>query len=133
MAEKKPHNLKGIHIPKTKHGLTKFWILLEAAEKLFTQASFSEVSVSDICKEAHTAVGTFYIYFDSKTDVYRYLVEDCKRIIKQTLAQSIAGCTTRAEMEREGIKCFVKYAVENPNVYNLVWGSLAVEKEMCVY
>ena len=63
MAEKTPYNLKGIHIPKTKHGLTKFWILLEAAEKLFTQASFSEVSVSDICKEAHTAVGTFYIYF----------------------------------------------------------------------
>ena len=55
-----------------------------------------------------------------------------KRIeqIKQLLGQSIAGCTTRAEMEREGIKCFVKYAVENPNVYNIIWGSLAVEKEM---
>lgn len=132
MAEKKVYDLKGIHLPKTKLGLTKFWLLLETAEKLFTQASFSEVSVSDICKEAHTAVGTFYIYFDSKTDVYRYLVEDCKRKIKQMLAQSIAGCTTRAEMEREGIKCFVKYAVENPNVYNIVWGSLAVEKEMFV-
>lgn len=132
MAEQKLYNIKGIHPPKTKHGMTKIQLLLGAAEKLFSQASFSEVSVSDICKEAHTAVGTFYIYFDSKTDIYRYLVEDCKRKIKQALSDSIAGCTTRAEMEREGIKCFVKYAIANPNVYNIVWGSLAVEKEMFV-
>ena len=132
MAEEKLIDVKGIHAPKTKLGMSKIHLLLESAEKLFTQASFFEVSVSDICKEAHTAVGTFYIYFDSKTDVYRYLVEHYKRQIKQALSHSIAGCTTRAEMEREGIKCFVKYAVENPNVYNIIWGSLAVEKEMFV-
>ena len=50
--------------------------------------------------------------------------------MKQALSQSIVECTTRAQMERAGIKCFVRYAVENPNVYNIVWGSLAVEKEM---
>jgi AcrR family transcriptional regulator len=122
--------MKGVHPPKTKLGMTKIHLLLESAEKLFTEAGFFEVSVSDICKQAHTAVGTFYIYFDSKTDVYRYLMERYKRQIKGVLAKSIAGCTTRAEMEREGIKCFVKYAVENPNMYNIIWGSLAVEKQM---
>ena len=50
--------------------------------------------------------------------------------MKQALSQSIVGCTTRAQVEREGIKCFVRYAVENPNVYNIVWGSLAVERQM---
>lgn len=123
-------DVTGIHAPKTRHGLTKMQLLLESAEKLFSQASFFEVSVSDICKEAHTAVGTFYIYFESKTDIYRYLVAHYKQQIKQALSRSIAGCTSRAEMEREGIKCFVRYAVENPNVYNIIWGSLAVEKQM---
>ena len=130
MTEERLIDVKGIHAPKTKHGMTKIQLLLESAEKLFSSHSFFEVSVSDICKEAHTAVGTFYIYFESKTDVYRYLVEHYKRQIKRALAQSIAGCSTRAQMEREGIKCFVRYAVENPNVYNIIWGSLAVEKEM---
>ena len=122
--------MKGVHVPKTKQGMSKIRLLLQAAETLFASRSFFEVSVSDICKEAHTAVGTFYIYFDSKTDIYRCLVDRYKRQIKHVLAESIAGCTNRAEMEREGIKCFVRYAVENPNVYNIVWGSLAVEKEM---
>ena len=130
MAEEKILAVQGVHPPKTKIGSAKIHILLEAAEKLFTQASFSEVSVSDICKEAHTAVGTFYIYFESKTDIYRYLVEQYKREIKRSLALSIAGCTSRLEIEREGIKCFVRYSVANPNVYNIIWGSLAVDKQL---
>lgn len=130
MAEKHILTVHGVHQPKTKIGLIKIRGLLEAAEKLFTQAGFFEVSVSDICKEAHTAVGTFYIYFDSKTAVYRYLVEQYKRDIKDKLADSIKNCTTRMEMEREGIKCFVRYSVANPHVYNIIWGSLAVDKQM---
>jgi AcrR family transcriptional regulator len=122
--------IKGVHPPKTRLGLSKIHILLEAAEKLFSEKSFYEVSVSDICKEAHTAVGTFYIYFETKTDIYRYLLEQYKRAIQAHLAEAIAGCTTRLEIEREGIKAFVHYAVANPNVYNIIWGSLAVEKQM---
>ena len=124
------YSVQGVHTPKTQTGFKKMLTLLEAADKLFSQASFYEISVSDICKEAHTAVGTFYIYFDSKTDLYRYLVEIYKRQIKGHLAEAIKNCDTRAEKEREGIKCFIRYAVKNPNVYNIIWGSLAVEKQM---
>lgn len=122
--------IRGVHPPKTRLGLSKIHILLEAAEKLFSEKSFYEVSVSDICKEAHTAVGTFYIYFETKTDIYRYLLEQYKHAIKAHLAEAISGCSTRLEIEREGIKAFVRYAVTNPNVYNIIWGSLAVEKQM---
>lgn len=123
-------NIKGVHVPKTKQGIAKFQLLLQAAEKLFATHSFFEISVSDISKEAHTAVGTFYIYFDGKKDIYRYLVEHYKGQIKHILSESIKNCTTRVQMEREGIKCFVRYAVDNPTIYHIVWGSLAVEKEM---
>ena len=125
-------NIKGVHPPKTSVGLTKMHALAEVAERLFTQTSFFEVSVSDICKAAHTAVGTFYIYFETKTDIYRYLVADYQRRIKRSLSQSIAGCTTRHERERAGIKSFVRFSVNNPNVYHNVGGSLAVEKQLFV-
>lgn len=124
------YQVKGVHTPKTKAGFAKMLALLEAADKLFNENGYFDVSVSDICKQAHAAVGTFYIYFDSKTDLYRYLVEIYKRQIKGHLAKAIESCETRAEKEKEGIKCFVRYAVKNPNVYNIIWGSLAVEKQM---
>ena len=124
------YQVQGVHTPKTKAGYAKMLSLLQAADTLFNKIDYFNVSVSDICKEAHTAVGTFYIYFDSKADIYRYLLEIYKHQIKRYIAEAIEGCKTRAEREREGIKSFIRYAVKNPNVYNIIWGSLAVEKQM---
>ena len=122
--------VKGVNLPKTQLGLLKMNTLIEAAERLFEDVGFYQTSISDICKKANTAVGTFYIYFDSKTDVYRYLIESYKKEIKTLLANSIEGCTTRYEKEREGIKCFIKYALRKPTVYNLIWGSLSIDKQL---
>ncbi len=123
---------QGINKPKTKLGQIKMDKLITTAENLFTQKGFYNTSIADICKEAQTAVGTFYIYFDTKTDVYRFLMEKYKTEIRNLLTKSIANCTTRYEKEREGIKCFVKYAVSNSNVYNIIWGSLSIDRNMFV-
>ena len=93
--------IKGVNPPKTKLGLSKMKALLDASRELFTKVGFFETSVSDICKHANTAVGTFYIYFESKTDVYRLLLEEYKKEIKAQLAKSIANCSTRKQKERE--------------------------------
>ena len=123
-------DIKGINIPKTKLGQTKMEKLLSSAEELFASKGFYNTSISDICRHAGTAVGTFYIYFETKTDVYRYLMETYKHEIKHKLAESIKGCKTRYEKEREGIKCFIKYAVSTSNVYNIIWGSLSIDKQL---
>ena len=125
-------NVKGVNQPKTKLGLAKMHKIITAAEELFTSVGFYQTSISDICKKADTAVGTFYIYFNTKTDIYRYLMEKYKREIKDYLADAIVNCSNRYEREREGIKCFVKYAVKNPNVYNIIWGSLSIDRQIFV-
>ena len=124
------YNAKGINLPKTKLGLAKMNKLLDAAEELFTNKGFAQTSISDICKQAGAAVGTFYIYFETKTDIYRYLMYKYQRDIKSYLAKNIKECKTRYEKEREGIKCFIKFALKTPNVYNIIWGSLAIDKQM---
>jgi len=125
------HNkTNGVNMPKTKLGLSKMNTLVDVAEDLFTNVGFYQTSVADICKKAGTAVGTFYIYFESKTAIYRYLVEKYKADIKRELAQSIKDCTTRIQKEREGIKCFIRYALCKPTVYNVIWGSLSIDKQL---
>ena len=124
--------IKGINIPKTKLGQTKMDKLLASSEELFATKGFYNTSISDICRHAGTAVGTFYIYFETKTDVYRYLMEMYKTEIKSRLSKSISKCKTRYEREREGIKCFIKYAVSNPNIYNIIWGSLSIDRQLFI-
>ena len=104
--------------------------ILDAAEELFTKNGFHQTSISDICKKAGTAVGTFYIYFETKTDVYRFLMWKYQKQIKKLLAESIKDCKTRYEQEKEGIKCFVKFAIRTPNVYDIIWGSLSIDKKI---
>ena len=124
------YNAKGINLSKTQLGLAKMNKLLDAAEELFTTNGFHGTSISDICKKAGTAVGTFYIYFETKTDVYRYLMWKYQKQIKTLLGESIKNCKTRYEQEREGLKCFVKFAIRTPNVYNIIWGSLSIDKKL---
>ena len=60
------------------------------------------------------------------------MMDSYEKEIKLRLADAIKNCATRYEKEREGIKCFIKYAVENPNVYNIIWGSLSVDRQLFI-
>ena len=95
--------IKPLNQPKTKLGLSKMTKLIAAAEELFTEKGFYQTSIADIAKKAGTAVGTFYIYFDTKTDLYNYMMKSYEADIKNNLAEAIKGCNTRYEREREGI------------------------------
>lgn len=125
-------DVEGVNLPKTNLGLAKMNKLVDVAEQQFVEKSYFGTSVADICKAAHTAIGTFYIYFDSKTAAYRYLVERYKHQIRRYLATKVAYCHTRYEKEREGLRAFVSFSVRNPQAYNIIWGSLAVDKQMFV-
>ncbi len=124
--------LKGVNLPKTKLGLTKMNVLVRSAEKLFSKKGFYDTSIADICKRARTAVGTFYIYFENKVALYRYLVEQYRLEIHSVLAAATASCETRIQKEREGIRAFIDYAAKKPNVYDIIWGSLSVDKQIFI-
>ena len=126
--------IKGVTQPKTKLGKSKMDKILKAARKLFSKNGFYQTSITDICRESNTAVGTFYIYFDDKTALYRCLMEDVQREIKDTINEALLkkNCTTRPEKEKEGLRAFVKYGAANHDMFEILWGSLTVDKSLFV-
>ena len=48
--------------------------LMDAAWEEFTQVRFSDVSINKIIQNAHIPRGSFYQYFQDKTDLFSYLV-----------------------------------------------------------
>ncbi len=121
---------KGINFPKTRLGMVKMNKLAEAAEALFSTVGFYNTSIVDICKRADTAVGTFYIYFETKSDVYRYLMEKYKQDITAWVKEAICVHADKAKRKRESIRSFIKYVKEHPSVYSIILGSLSVDKSM---
>ncbi|MBS7525579.1 TetR/AcrR family transcriptional regulator [Fusibacter paucivorans] len=45
--------------------------IYECGVKLMHEKGFGEITISEIAKEAGISVGTYYYYFDSKTDLFK--------------------------------------------------------------
>jgi len=125
-----PSIAEGVKFPKSQVGYKKMCTICDAAETLFDKKGFYETSIADICRLAGTAVGTFYIYFNDKTAIYDYLVRNYYMVIKKYLSQNIKRCKTRYEMEREGLKAFIRFGVAHPQCYKIIWGSSHIDPEL---
>jgi len=55
--------------------------ILAAAERLFGQRSYHDVSIADVIDAAGISRGTFYLYFDSKDSLFLELIEQFVKAI----------------------------------------------------
>lgn len=106
--------------PKTKRGKNRREKILRAAEKVFGTMGFADASITDITREADTAQGTLYIYFKGKEQVFSELVEEMGHLTREVIAQSVAGSSTRLEAEKRGLKAFLEFVRQRPELYTIV-------------
>ncbi len=121
-----------INKPKTKRGEITFNKLTQSAEENFYQKGYHETSISDITRSAHVALGTYYVYFQDKLSVYKYLLLQYSHDIRKNIALSIRGLEDRREIERAGLKSFLVYISEHKHIYNIIWESLYIDKQLFV-
>lgn len=121
---------KYIITPKTKRGEATLEKIIDAAAEVFFEKGFHGGSIADITHRAGVGNGTFYIYFDSKLSVYRYLLTDYGKRIRKRSQQAIEGCTNRREAERLGIRSFFEFVLEDPCIFNIIWESLYIDKTL---
>ncbi len=63
--------------------------LLEAAKREFTKASFHEASINQMIKDAGISRGSFYMYFESKEDIYFYLLKHYQETLYQVMIHTL--------------------------------------------
>jgi len=118
--------------PKTKIGAKSFNKIVKAGKLLFGKTGYNQTSINDVIDKANVAVGTFYIYFDSKLALYHYLLEEYQEKIRQAARLAVKGLHSRRDIEREGLKAFILYVMKEPIAYKLIWESLFIEKDLFI-
>ncbi|MFC5337060.1 TetR/AcrR family transcriptional regulator [Leucobacter denitrificans] len=106
--------------PLTKRGEATRRRILEAAEDVFADLGYHEASIVKVTERAGVALGTFYLYFDSKQAIFEALVIDLNARVRQSMTESMAGATTRLEAERGGFEGFFRFTAEHPALYRVV-------------
>ncbi len=106
--------------PKTRRGRKTRNKLLEAAEIEFGERGYHEASISEITRRAGVALGTFYVYFESKEEVFRALVTHMNRLTRDWLTEQVAESPDRLTAERRGIAAFIEFVRRHRNLYRIV-------------
>lgn len=104
----------------TKRGAATRRRLLEAAEWAFSEYGYHDASVVKITEAAGVAQGTFYLYFESKRQVFDELMVDLNRRIRHAMREGSDRGRTRAEAEREGFAAFFRFTAEHPALYRII-------------
>ena len=119
-----------INMPKTKRGRETLNRLLSAAAQVIYEKGYHDASINDITRLADVASGTFYVYFDSKYDLYKFLLLQCSHMIRKHLNQATKDCKTRREVEEVGLREWLKFVHQNQYMYHIIWESLYVDKQL---
>jgi AcrR family transcriptional regulator len=106
--------------PRTARGTRTRQALLDAAEQVFSEYGYSDASIVRITERAGVGQGTFYLYFDSKLQIFEELVEDLNRRVRHAMAEHATPEMTRLEREREGFRGFFRFTAEHPALYRIV-------------
>ena len=125
--------LNALKKPKTRKGRETFARIVAAGEKQFHLQTYPVASITDIAKEAGVGTGTFYLYFDSKQSLFRYLVLSYHHEIRKEIAEATKNVKNRRDIERIGFKTYFKYIFKNPYAYTIIWQSLVVDKDLFTY
>ncbi|GAB1377885.1 TetR/AcrR family transcriptional regulator [Pararhodobacter aggregans] len=106
--------------PRTRRGQDTREGILRAAEAVIGELGFAAASIADITRRAGIAQGTFYIYFQSKDEVFRELVIEMGKLTRAFLAEAVADAPDRLTAERRGLRAFLGFVGTRPTLYNIV-------------
>lgn len=94
--------------------------LLDAAESVFAELGYHDASIVRITETAGVAQGTFYIYFESKQQIFEEVVLDLNHRVRQAMTSASAGAADRLEAERRGFAAFFQFTAEHPGLYRVI-------------
>ncbi|HJE50894.1 MAG TPA: TetR/AcrR family transcriptional regulator, partial [Tessaracoccus flavescens] len=77
-------------------------------------------SIVKITEAAGVALGTFYLYFPGKLELFTEVVIDLNRQLRMAMSEGSKGATTRLEAERGGFRAYFDFIARNPAVYPII-------------
>lgn len=107
--------------------------LLDAAEQVFAELGYHDSSIVKLTETAGVAQGTFYLYFESKKQVFNELVRDLNRRVRHAMKEASSQGTTRLEAELLGFAAYFRFTAEHTALYRIIRQAEFVSPEMLRY
>jgi AcrR family transcriptional regulator len=94
--------------------------ILRAAERVLGEHGINRTNIAEITRAAGVAQGTFYVHFESKSDLIEGLVKFYNHKMRQGLQRVVAKTIDRRDAERLGILSFLEFTHQHRKIYRIV-------------
>jgi len=96
--------------------------LLEAAMRVIARKGFHATRIADIAGEADVGLGTFYLHFKTKIEIFRELIERGANELLELTRQAKAGVQSAAAKLEITVNTVLDAAAENREAFRIVFG-----------
>lgn len=93
--------------------------ILDAAEKVFAERGFFKTTIHDIAKEAQYAVGTIYLYFKDKEELYCTLIENKSRDLIEFVKKEVNDINGSYEKLLGLVEAQLNYLKKNEDFFRI--------------
>lgn len=104
--------------------------ILDSGETVFGRLGYHDASIADITGGAGVALGTFYIYFESKLELYRALIHERGREMRSAMKTASAAAGGRIAKERAGFAAFCSWMTRHSALYRVIRQAEFVDVEL---
>lgn len=94
--------------------------LMHAAAEVVGTHGYAEASVSRIVERADLAQGTFYLYFESRQDLFDQLLPQVGGEALAFIRGQVGSAPDFMTMEERGMHAFFAYVVKNPSYFRIL-------------
>lgn len=94
--------------------------IVQAARTVFARRGFSGAIMDEIAAEAGVAKGTLYLYFKSKMEIYRAVLDDDMKSLKRDTLERIDAALTLKEKIRAFALIRIQRAEENKDFFRIM-------------
>ncbi|GHG45339.1 hypothetical protein GCM10012320_11180 [Sinomonas cellulolyticus] len=106
--------------PRTARGTRTRSRLVAAAEEVFASAGYHDASIVKITERAGIGLGTFYLYFAGKQEIFDEVVDDLNARVRRAMTEAARAAPSRLEAERAGFRSFFRFTAEHPALYRII-------------
>ena len=108
--------------------------IFETSMKLFAEKGYDATSIEEITATVGVAKGTLYYHFSSKEEIFKFLVEEGVRLLKNSIAIKTAKLINPIDKLKAiiliEIKILVKYEDFMRIILSEIWGT-SPRSKMC--
>ena len=96
-------------------------IVVRCAKAVFSQKGYHQASISDIIQRAGIARGTFYLYFQSKRDVFNSILDELAKELEGVIKRlDLDPSASSLEQLRSILRSIIMLALEDRDMTQIV-------------